>query len=379
MTRNHALSEMHVLMSCSEKTIGIANRVSWCGIQKITSFTTTSSQQVCCAHMPATALGCTQHCIFEHEELLSLLFNLSAKVWSSRHQLPFLCILQGNSPPQQQSSPITGAHDIAAGPSEDPKPNDPGNHLSSTSPRRLTRSMQAEGLLCVPSPSASPSSSCVSLKPADTDTHPGISPCRVTRSAQSRGTDANAAPNSSSQAQPVCEVHSERSLQQAAASQSPELQRVTRSRQGQSGISIDDPPEAAGLTPAGPSDNEILPVSLSPSCLSLPRTTRSGKLCMSQGPVSSSSQHPVTSAAASPHTQHPVSPTRLPDKQLSISQLRISPRLAPKGVAVTPVLAKGSKQEGQAGTSPRQTRSQRAVASKAQTSSSAQGELHPSL
>ena len=234
--------------------------------------------------------------------------------------------------------------------------------------------MQADGLHSVPSPNAA-SSSCVSLKPKDTDTHPGISPCRVTRSAHSRGTDGDAAPNSSSQAQPVCEVNSAQS-QQAAASQSPELQRVTRSRQGQSGISIDDPPEAAGLTPAAPSDNEILPVSLSPSCLSLPRTTRSGKLCMSQGPVSSSSQHPVSSAAASPHTQHPVSPAQSPDKHSPISQLRVSPR---KGIAVMPVLAEGSMQEGQAGTSPRQTRSQRAVAGKAQTSSSAQGELYSNL
>ncbi len=238
--------------------------------------------------------------------------------------------------------------------------------------------MQAEGLLTVPSPSASPSSSCVSLKPADTDTHPGISPCRVTRSAQFRGTDANAALNSCSQAQPVCEVHSERS-QQAAASQSPVLQKMTRSGQRQIVTSIDHPPEAAGLTPAGPSDNNPLSVSLSPSILSLPRTTRSGKSCVSQGPVSSASQHPVSSAAASPHSQHPVSPAQSPDKQLPISQLRVSPRLAPKAVAVTPVPAEGTMQEGQAGTSPRQTRSQRAVASKAQPSSSAQGELHPSL
>lgn len=241
--------------------------------------------------------------------------------------------------------------------------------------------MQAEGLLCVPSPSAA-SSSCVSLKPADTDTHPGISPCRVTRSAQSRGTDANAAPNSCSRAQPVREVHSERSLQQAAASQSPELQTVTRS--GQIGTSPDCPPEAAGLTPAGPSDNSTLHVILSPSFLPWPWTTRSGKSCVSQGPVSSASQHPVSSAAASPHTQQPVSlvPTlsnQSPDKRLPISQLRVSPRLVPKGVAVPPVLAEGSVQKGQAGTSPRQTRSQRAVASTAQTSSSAQGELHPSL
>ncbi len=237
--------------------------------------------------------------------------------------------------------------------------------------------MQAEGLVCVPSPSAA-SISCVSLRPADTDTHPGISPCRVTRSAQSRGTDGKAAPNSSSQAHTVCEAHSERS-QQAAQSQSPVLQRVTRSGQRQIDTSIDDPPEAAGLTPAGPSDNNTLPVSLSPSFLSLPRTTRSCKSCVSQGPVSSASQHPGSAAAALPHTQHPVSPARSPDKQLPISQLRVSPRLTPKGVAVTPVHAKGCVQEGQAGTSPRQTRSQRAVASKAQSCSSAQGELHPSL
>ncbi len=266
---------------------------------------------------------------------------------------------------------------MAAEASEDPKPSDPGTHPSSTSPRRLTRSMQAKGLLSVPSPSAA-SSSCVTLKPADTDTHPGISPCRVTRSAQSRGTDADAAPNSSSQARPVREVHSERS-QQAALSQSPVLQRVTRSRQGPVGTSIDRPPEAAGLTHAGPSDNGTLPVSLSPSFLSMPRTTRSGKSCLSQGPASSASQHPVSSAAASPHTRHPVSLGQSPDKHSPISQLRVSPRLAPKGVAVTPVLAEGSVQEGQAGTSPRQTCSQRAVASKAQPSSSAQGVLHPNL
>ena len=336
----------------------------------ITSYTTTSSQQVCCMHLPATGLGCTKHCDYKQEELLSLLFSLSAKVWSSSHSRPFLCVLQGKSPPQQQSSPVTGAHDNAAGPSEDPKPSNPAPHPSSTSPRRLTRSMQAEGLLSVPSPNAA-SSSCVSLKPADTHTHPGISPCRVTRFAQSRGTDANAVPNSCSQAQPVCEVHSERS-QQAAASQSPVLQRMTRSRQEQLGTSTDDHPEAAGLTPAGPSDNGTLPVSLSPPFPSMPRSTRSGKVCVSQGPVSSASQHPVSSAAASPHTQHPVSPVRSPDRQLPISQLRVSPRLAPKGVAVTPVLAEGSVQEGQAGTSPRQTRSQRAVAGKAQPSSSAQ-------
>ena len=237
--------------------------------------------------------------------------------------------------------------------------------------------MQAEGLLSVPSPSAV-SSSCVTLKPANTDTHPGISPCKVTRSAQSRGTDSDAAPNSRSQAQPVREVHSDRS-QQAAVSQSPVLQRVTRPKQGQVGTSIDHPLEAAGLTPAGPSDNGTLPVSLSPSLLSLPRTTRSGKSCVSQGPVSSASQNPVSSAAVSPRTQHPVSPAQTPDKHSHISQLRVSPRLAPKDVAVTPVLAEGSTQEGQAGTSPRQTRSQRAVASKAQPSSSAQGELHPNM
>ncbi|KAL0040967.1 hypothetical protein WJX77_000497 [Trebouxia sp. C0004] len=273
---------------------------------------------------------------------------------------------QGHSLTQQQPSPVTGAHDIAAEACEDPTPSDPETHPSRTSPQRLTRSMQAEGLLSVPSPSIA-SSSCVTLKSADADTHSGIIPCRVTRSAQSRGTDGNAAPSSHSQAQPVREVHSERS-QQAAISRSPVLQRVTRSGQGQIGISIDYPPEAAGLTPAGPSDNGTFPVSPSPSFLSLPRITRSGKSCVSQGPVSSANQHLVSSASASPQIRHPVSLGDHPP----ISQLRVSPRLAPEGVPVTPVLAGSSVKEGQAGTSPRQTRSQRAVASKAQPSSSAQ-------
>ena len=364
MTRSHALPEMHVLMSCPEKTIGTANRVSWCRTQQ--------PVVVACTCL-LTALSCTKHCVYELEELSSLPGNLSANVWNSSHQLPFLCVLQGQSLAQQQLSPVTGAHDIAAEASEDPKASNPSTHPSSASPRRLTRSMQAEGLPSVPSPSAA-NSSRVTLEPADADTHP----CRVTRSAQSRGTDGNAAPNSSSQAQSVREVRSERS-QQAALSQSPVLQTVTRSRQEQSGISIQHPPEAAGLTPAGPSDVSTLPVSSPPSLLSLPRTTRSGKSCMSQGPVSSASQHPVSSAAASPHTQHPGVPAQSPDRQLPISQLRVSPRLAPKGVAVTPVLADGSVQEGQAGTSPRQTHSQRAVPSKAPPSSLAQGELHPSL
>ncbi len=76
MTRSHALFELHVFVSCPDKTICIAKRVSCCHTQQTTSFTTTSSQQVCCMQIPATALGCTRHCVYEQNQLLSLLFQL---------------------------------------------------------------------------------------------------------------------------------------------------------------------------------------------------------------------------------------------------------------------------------------------------------------
>ncbi|KAL0045735.1 hypothetical protein WJX82_003086 [Trebouxia sp. C0006] len=171
---------------------------------------------------------------------------------------------EGNSPTQQQSSPVTGAHDIAAGPSEDPKPSNPAPHPSSTSPRRLTRSMQAEGLLSVPSPNAA-SSSC--------EGQAGTSP-RQTRSQRAVAEDAEKDGNDSRPAAPEAEQAPGSSPVNTSAAKAP--QGLRASQHSSQKKMIRAPGKAARAAVAGgslsqPWERPLLGVGLS---LGLPEEAR---------------------------------------------------------------------------------------------------------
>ena len=131
--------------------------------------------------------------------------------------------------------------------------------------------MPADRLASDPSPIAGSNSQVTpQLVSTDTDTHAGLSPQRLTRSAHAGRTAGHDVPNSG-HAQGSSEVqgYSEpRGRAAAAPSQGTTPQRMTRSVQGQGTVSPVLPHEAVGVTPAAPSGphNDTLP---EPDCLAL--------------------------------------------------------------------------------------------------------------
>lgn len=237
----------------------------------------------------------------------------------------------------------------------------------SPSPQRLTRSMQAHSTAGDDPPGSShgaPSSSHgAASTAADTRRHSA----RLSPAGPSELDAVPDAPSSSHRPASTAADTRRRSerLSPAGPSDFEATSNAPSSSHGAASSGAQTRRKGAGLTPANPSQHaDAVVVNQSPAALSSPVSIRSARSIPDHHPVSSAQSPPqVVTSAVSPRSQHPVSSAKSPRSQHPVSPERLAKSLPAEVTGGNPVPGEGSVHAGHVEASPRQTRSQRAIAS----------------